>query len=251
MNDIRAYTLIDLGTAVIGNAWLERSWSNFMGNTIGLEQKTGPVEWCRGKSPEFRVETGKESLGIMDLGYTQWSEEYSPESVTLLMDQEGPAWILAVYTTAFHACGGLWRGCTLTNISPEVQVVNRMALDILPLPRNAVCVDRQKRHVALQCGSQGVLVGVEENGLVEFADADGPCCTIAAPGPWLLEPGTTWVLPGSYIVPFTGVLEQAWATHELFMKAVRALKAWQMEQRIAEMAAINEKEENHIDGTNN
>jgi len=247
----RAYTLIDAGTALIGNAWLERRWSNFMGNTIGLEQKPGLVEWCRGKSPEFRIETGQASLGIMDLGYTQWSEEYSPESVTLLMEQEGPAWVLAVHTTAFHACGGLWRGCALTNSSPEVQIVHRLVLDMLPLHRTVACMERRENLALLSNGNQGLLVGAEENVRVELMDSDEQFCTITAQGPWLLEPGTTWVLPGSYLVPFTGGRDQAWAAQEQFMKAVRALRVWQLEQRMAEQAALNEKEPEHIDGSNN
>ncbi len=248
----RAYTLIDPGTARIGNAWLERSWSNFMGNTIGLAQKTGSsVEWCRGKSPEFRIETGQASLGIMDLGYTQWSEEYSPESVTLLMEQEGPDWVLTVHTTAFHACGGLWRGCALTNSSPEVQKADHLLSDILPLPRNAVCMEQDIHHVILHCGNQGLLIGTEEHSRVDVGCSEELSCRIAAQGPWLLEPGATLVLPGSYIVPFTGAQDQAWAAQEQFMKAVRALRVWQQEQRMAEHAALHEKESEHIDGSNN
>ncbi|HPO14503.1 MAG TPA: hypothetical protein PLI09_13755 [Candidatus Hydrogenedentes bacterium] len=251
MKEIRAYTKVDAGTACIGNAWLERSWSFFLGNTIGLIQKAGPVEWCRNKAPEFRLEMGAESLGIMELGYTQWSEEYMPEGVALLMDQDNEQWIFSKKTVVFHGCAGVLHGCKLYNLTGGQAAVDRVAMDILLLPETSMCSECQERHVAIQFGNQGLLVGVDENGYVEFSEAEGPRYAVVSDGPRVLEPGAAWVLPDMYIVPFSGELDQAWAAHGLFMKAVQAMKARQAEQRIAEMAALKEIERSHVNGTNN
>lgn len=251
MKEIRAYTKVDAGTACVGNTWLERSWSFFLGNTIGLAQHAGPVEWCRSKSPEFRLETGGESLGFMELGYTQWSEEYMPEGVALLMGQDNEQWIFSKKTVVFHECAGLLHECKLHNLTLEPVTVDRVALDILPLPGTASGMVCQERHVALRYGNQGLLVGADENGYVEVSEANGPLYTVFAHGPRVVTPGTAWVLPEMHIVPFSGDLDQAWAAHGLFMKTVQAMKARQAEQRIAEMAALKETERIHINGTNN
>ena len=54
MSHSKAYTYVDAGTAVLGNDWVERQWSAFLGRTISLVQKPGG-EWVAHANPEFEV----------------------------------------------------------------------------------------------------------------------------------------------------------------------------------------------------
>ncbi len=62
MKTSRAYTEIGPAVAAIGNAWFERSWSAFIGCTMGLAQRAGTLDWLQERSPEFQIETGERVL---------------------------------------------------------------------------------------------------------------------------------------------------------------------------------------------
>lgn len=63
MKSERAYTLIGPGMVSIGNAWLERSWSAFVGNTVELRQKAGESDGSADRGPNSVLRLGMKPLG--------------------------------------------------------------------------------------------------------------------------------------------------------------------------------------------
>lgn len=225
MND-RAYTYIDRSRAVVGNRWMERTWSAFLGNTTSLLQKAGEFEWLERKGPEFRVVTDEGPLEVLDFGETAWSEENSPRGGTLVSVQSRPGIEITLRTTALHDHPAFVRTVSVLNTGGEPLTVREFLPERLPLRRDglqvytedfssgAVSADWHATQpaAALALGDRGLFFGSRGGGHFRlFADEDGECAVRIA-GPRRLEPGQTWRLEPTFLIPYTGWLQEAATT---------------------------------------
>lgn len=222
--NLRAYTYIDRGHAIVGNRWMERRWSAFLGNTTALTQKDGEFEWLDGHCAEFRVVLEDEELEVIDFGETSWSEENSPRGATLVSVQRRWGLELELRTTALHDHPAQIRFFTVRNAGMEPVRVTLVCPERLPLRRDGVEVftddfsqgapgaewdapDRQA--AALVHEDRGLFFGRQGGGHMRLFAAGERECVIPVPGPGLLGRGETWRTAPTYLIPFTGGLRDA------------------------------------------
>ena len=133
LKDERGYTYVDHGQARVGNRWLERVWSGFMGHTTSLKQKKGDVEWAAPVSPEFSLEVAGSTLGVDDFGEVEWSEECSELGATLVATHRRPGLELRVEQLAFHDAPALLRSVSVLNIGGQVLEIGRVIIESIAL----------------------------------------------------------------------------------------------------------------------
>jgi hypothetical protein len=235
MKPKNAYTEIGPGMVCIGHAGFERSWSALLGNTIGLSQQDG-VEWIAGPGPEFRIETDGEVLGPMDLGDIEWTEEYPPYGVVLTARYAGHGWLFQARTTALHRCPGLHRACTITNMTLDPATLQRVVSESLILPAELSTSWSFGPGVVCSQRGCGLLLAATE-GDPDLAPGVPGYCGLAAPGAHTLEPGETWHLPDTFLLPFVGAPTTARTVYERFVREVNEMKKLQAQFAAEERAA--------------
>lgn len=237
----RAYTAVDPGTARLGNAWLDRSWSAFMGQTIDLTHKPDGFSWLTGASPEigFTLRDGRD-FDVMALGEVEWSEECSPHAAGLLLRKGSPPGVGAfIRTLALHETAGLVREVRLFNTGPEPLTVASVRYEMLPL-RGARQV--LPEGVAVLADGRGLLIGVEGAAELTPGTPGGEALTISCNQPHTLARGDHWDLPPVFVLPFAGGLgAHVAALATSYHKHREAMRAWEA----GRAAAIREEAENN------
>ncbi len=243
----RAYTTLGPGTAQLGNRWIARSWSAFMGQTIGIEQAAGPTEWLAGKAPEFAVETDTAAFGVMELGDVEWSEERSEWGAGLVMCKSSPEGLgVVVGNLAFHEAPVLVRTVRVFNAGTTPLQVHAVRADVLPLAAADAVVyanalteehpsavaDAASGPVAVAAGGRGLVFGIEGRGRIDvFHGRPGECAFVFA-GPRTIPQGRHWDLAPMYMIPFAGGMGDH--VHKLiarYRKQRDAMRAWEAQCR--------------------
>lgn len=223
---VRAYTHIDRGRAAVGNRWLERSWSTFLGNTVSLIQKDGPFEWMAGQSGEFRVALDEALLEILDFGDIEWSEEANSHGASLLCRRRHARYELSVRTFAYHDLPAMVRTVNVTNLGTGYASIDHVLSERLPIRHSDVRVytsdfssgngptvwETHHHAAAIALDDRGMFVGQMNGGLFFLFAPDARECAVAATGPTKLAPGETWRTPPSFLVPFVGLTRDAAST---------------------------------------
>lgn len=151
----RAYAKIDKGVIRLGNAWLERRWSSFLGTTTELLKRPAGQDSLERKSPEFHLDYGGRPIAAMDLGDLSWSETVDAHGATITMELHGPSVAVHLETTLFHPCPGLIRKLTVTNTGGEPMALTRAAAEVLPLKTDrytARSVQGEAEFSLMACG---------------------------------------------------------------------------------------------------
>lgn len=226
MNE-RAYTYVDRTHAVVGNFWMERTWSAFLGNTCSLFQKRGEIEWIAGASSEFEVRDEHRSFDMMDFGEVLWSEENSPIGATLVCRQQRPDLEVCIKTLAYHDNPGMRRRVAVRNMGQEEIIIRRVTLERLPLSQDGIAVltdgfeqtqkavdcETSERGIALaRKDGRGIITGIDGGGLYSAFSRPCECCCLGLLGPKRLAPGKIWKLPVTYILPYAGDLAETLRT---------------------------------------
>ncbi len=136
----RAYTEVHRGQSRVGNRWIERTWSTFVGHTTSLLDVSEGLEWTAGLSREFSVRIDGEPLGVMDFGEVEWSEENGPVGAALTSRKKRPGLEILTHTLALHEFPALVRTLTLHNLSRHDVVASHIVLDSLGLVHEGVRV---------------------------------------------------------------------------------------------------------------
>ena len=157
---VRAYTYVDSGTARAGNRWLERSWSAFLGHTVELQYPRGEFEWCDRTSPEFEFQSEGRTLGYMDFGTVEWSEECDRFGATLVARHLGETLELVSRTTFFHSQPGYLRRWVLIQRGGEPVALDAIHLDLLNLRRDNVMVDAGETVTVAKTFGKTLIYGV-------------------------------------------------------------------------------------------
>jgi hypothetical protein len=247
MQEDRAYTRIDAGTAYIGNAWLERSWSAFLGNTIGLDYHSASLEWLGRRNPEFAIELDEGVLGYMAFDEAEWFEASSPYGAHLVQRRFSDELALEFTTTAFHKSPGMLRSMRIHNLGGEPLPVRSVGLDMLVIAHRAhvrvndlrdehiaLCWERDESAVALLAHGCGLLLGIEGGGVYDLFSGHPQLCALMTKTVGVLQPGEIRRLPDTWILPFSGEPEHAKARdYAAFLLLVKQWRLWEEERRRA------------------
>ena len=217
--DDRAYTRIDLNRAVVGNRWLERTWSAFFGTTTSIIQKAGDVEWAAPSSPDFRFTVDDTSMDSTILDEISISEDASEMGATIHI-RKSKGGVDAVYsTTALHDSPLLMRKFSITNSGNEpITVTNVCTEHVVWDSPNVDCWVRkfteiekgtwsasgEDANLSIQIRDKGLIFGVIEPGLVHLERDETPACRATAPDSAEIAPLQTWEGPSSYLIAFEG-----------------------------------------------
>ena len=219
----RAYVRVDRGQARVGNAWIERTWSSFMGHTTGLVQKSTGTEWVSARNPEFSVEANGEVLGVEDFGEVAWSETHNALGAVLVAAQVRPGLELTIRTTALHEAPGLLRSVWIMNTSPDRVTVGPIVTESFALERegaqfyvrelrrahDAIEVGQADALAAIVAGGEGLFIGHEGASTLDLASSEPGVCSARVLERRTLGPAERWMLDPTFLVPFTGDLHAA------------------------------------------
>lgn len=226
--DQRAYTYVDRGTALVANGWVERRWSAFMGNTTDLVQKSGDFEWLASRCAEFEVVVDGDPLGIMEFGEVAWAEENDSEGATLVEVKWKVDLEFTLRTMAYHDNPAMVRSASIRNAGRVFVTVEQVTMETLPLhhPGSRVLTHGFEREedttfeqetgeqaaAAVAVGERGLILGVGRGGVSQFFTPREDVCVLMARGPHQLAPGASWRLPPTFLLPYTGPLDDALQT---------------------------------------
>lgn len=246
MVSARAYSRIDLGTARLGNAWAERTWSCLMGDVLGLVQRLDGFDWVTHTAPGLRLKVDGKPLEVLALNEVEWSEFCNPFAAGLALRQSGAGLDVLSRFHAFHDCAGMLRTTEVLNLT-GAPVLLDAALEILPLRRPGMRVrthgfvrsgesalwDTEERAAAVTLAGRGLILGMDGGGRFELFDPAPEVCALVAPER-RVEAQARCPLPDTFVIPFTGSLDEAVSTvYGAFLQGVRKLKTWDTETAAA------------------
>ncbi len=251
----RAYSRINNGAVIVGNDWIERSWSEYLCKTVELHQKLpgGFVEWIATSAQDLRLEVEGVSLCLEAAGPPEWSDSCDRFGATLTARWPGTGWAVAVHSMALHENPGLVRTVELSNLGERAFTLTAAAVEMLALRRDgagvlthglacrseAVMWETEECAVAAELqghGRLGLLLGLEHGGRYELFDPDPACCVLALRAPVAVAPGTTVRLPRSFSIPYCG--DPDMVVSGRLAELLRLLR--EQEQREREQAADTE-----------
>ncbi len=219
----RAYTRMNNGSAVVGNDWIERCWSEFLCKTVELRQKLpgGYVEWIEASGTDLRLEMDGVPLRLESAGPPEWSDSCDTFGAAVTARWPGPGWVVAVHTTALHEHPALVRTVEVSNLGVRDFTLTAVAVDVLALRRDGAGVlthglarrseaaawETEERAVAAELqgrGRLGLLLGLEHGGRYELFDPDPSRCVLALNAPAMVAPDKTVRLTKSFMIPYSG-----------------------------------------------
>lgn len=205
----RAYARIEKGLVRLGNAWMERRWSAFLGTTTELRVPAGGVDCLSRKSPEFHVDYGNRPLAAMDLGDLNWSESVDDLGAAVTLDLQGPGVAIRLETCLYHRAPGLVRQLSVTNTGGESVAITRAAAEVLPLDPDrflsrsvqgeaefSLMAAGEPVHYAGLRGAEGqFLLGAFRRARFALFHPNPAYCAPVWEGSVSLGPGKTWQAP--------------------------------------------------------
>lgn len=217
--DNRAYTRIDLNRAIVGNRWIERTWSAFFGTTSSVIQKAGDVEWAAPQNLEFMFQVDGEPRDPGTLDEITISEDASDMGATVRI-QKSKAGIDAVYsTTALHEYPVLLRTFGIANTGSESVTLSEVCTEHIGWDSSSVQVWSRQFSVqevgnwrgsgddallSIQLGDKGVILGSMDDATLHYEFDELPTCRITVDEDITLAPLQTWRAPSSYLIVFEG-----------------------------------------------
>ncbi|HIJ65893.1 MAG TPA: hypothetical protein HPP77_08065 [Candidatus Hydrogenedentes bacterium] len=202
----RAYTHIDRGVVTLGNRWIERQWSTFLGRTSSFVQKGDGVEWVAGGCGEFRVEVDDTSFGVLDFGEVAWSEENSAVGATVVVRKTRPGLDVSIRTLAWHKYPALVRSVRVYNRGSQSVFLKGATVDSLSLRRDAIVEDAGDTGVALTLADRGLIAGAMHGAA---AESRAGVLAVTAPCARTVAPGESWTSPETFLVAYWGALGDA------------------------------------------
>jgi len=214
----RGYTYVDHGLARVGNRWLERVWSGFMGYTTSLIQKNGDVEWAAPKSPEFSLDAAGSTLGVEDFGELEWSEECNELGATLVATHRRPGLELRVEQLAFHEAPALLRSVTVFNSGSQTIEIGPVIAECIALdnpevrfrtgdfkqPQEAAVSVGEPALGALVHSGRGLLMLCESEGRIDLGSREPGVCVVRYQGTKAIASSQRWTFGRTLIIPFEG-----------------------------------------------
>ena len=219
----RAFTYIDRSIAIVGNRWIERHWSPFVGATVALVDRADGFDWINNTCGELGLDLDGRFLHPVDLGEAVWTEENSPLGATLTCMRERPDLDVCVMTLAYHDMPAMLRTIRLLNKSGAPMHLRRIVMDSVAVARKtfralihgfreahpAIVHDTDERAVALQLKHRGLIIGHEAPARYELCAPDPANCAVCGNATIVLEPGKWMELPACFLIPYRGPVADA------------------------------------------
>lgn len=238
----RAQTYVDVGSARVGNAGITRTFSAFLGPTVGLRLGSAGAEWVPRQAPELSITVDGTPKSCMQLGGASWSEEAHAHAATLTGEYDDAGLVVQVRTTALHEAPALLREMSVHNYTAAPVTVSEVVVDALLLQASELRLGpdwttRVFAHagpgetpVLLAGPSGGLAWGMAGTGLFALRTEDPALCAVTVPGTWTLAPGSSWRSPASWMVAYVGPVSAATPALGAFRLAWRAMQAWETER---------------------
>jgi hypothetical protein len=153
----RAYTRIDFNRAIVGNRWIERTFSGFFGTTNCLHKKGQETEWIIAQNPDFSLQVDGVTIAPMDLGEVDVSDGCGELGATLRIIKSSARVEVTIETTALHDVPAMIRTMSVTNRGAEAIQLDSVTSEILAWePEDIAFLSKQFRAVqtdAYTCGA--------------------------------------------------------------------------------------------------
>jgi hypothetical protein len=231
MSQSPARTRIDVGAAILANAWLARTWSAFLGTTVSLRHPEDVAECTARQAPDFQVEAGGRAWDGAALGGPSWSEEADPQGVTLQAEFEQDGLLVTSRAFAFHAAPALLRVLTVANHSGAPMDAGPFTLESLAFDAGTRGTPLTTGALVLSGGSRAWILAADAPALPQM-DPGG--ARVAYAGVRTLPPGAQWHLPETALIACDDATpEAAQAAWGRFLLARRQLRAWREEAAAA------------------
>ena len=119
LDQTRAYTRIDFNQAILGNRWIERTWSGFFGTTTSLVNRGNGSEWVVAQNPEFSLVANGDAVVPIDLGEIDVTEECSDLGASLIVRKGRADLNVTIISTALHDVPAMIRSVTVQNTGAD------------------------------------------------------------------------------------------------------------------------------------
>lgn len=222
MGDMRAAVSIDSGHCKVRNAWLERVWSPFPGDTLGLTDSASGRDWITRQGPDISLKFDGELLLLADIADIQWAEERNALGAALVCKRTWPGAVVVTRDLAYDDHPAIQRFVSVISLMARPAELRAPILDALCLDQagavlrwdgfgqqgEAFAADSGDRGVALDAGRGGLIFGAYEGGAYDCFETDATRCTLGSARQHLVEPGSVTKLPSTYILTYTGELAE-------------------------------------------
>lgn len=217
--DMRAYTYVDFALARVGNRWMERVFTRFLGTTSELLQKTPEQHWVKSQPDEAGLSLNGEHVTHFE--DVEISEECDGFGATLVVSRRLPELEVIHRVTALHDNPAMRRIVSIKNLSTEPAMLTEVCIEKLSWdtpepPRLIESVRPGQLEIpseisisAATCGDAGMLVGLESRGPERRAAMGGAVLEVIDTATYSLAPGATVELTPLFLIPFQGTPEDA------------------------------------------
>lgn len=233
MPDRTAQTRIDVGSATVANAWCARTWSAFLGGTVGLRHTTTGTEWIARQAPDFALRGEDPDGQGLALGSPSWSEEANPHGATLQAEFDRDGIVARWRCFAFHEAPAMLRALAIHNYTNRPCDIGPVTLERVAPVAGARATPFADRAIHLAGPEAAWIVAAEAP--ASTPDGSSGCAT-RVDETRTLAPGAAWSLPEvAWVACADPTPEAAQAAWGAYLRARRALRAW-LESRQAAQA---------------
>ena len=237
----RAYVHISAGTTRIGNAWIERSWSAFLGRAVGLTDRTLARDWLNASGDDFLLICSDRRITPMDLGEKEWSEAMFSLGASLTVRHAGPGIVFDVCTRVFHRASFMMRSCRIMNASNQDMSMDEVVIDQMQLSARAPEYDvflMEHGGCAgyLLDGSRGLAFAALSGAEAAFAPSESGTTFRCATPALQIAPGAHCELPDTGVAFFSGDRADGMSAAEMIADQIRKWRVHEAEQRAAARA---------------
>jgi hypothetical protein len=215
----RAYTDITTTHATVANRWMARTWSAMLGVTEEIRTPAEDVDWCAGTCPEWRLLVDDILATPMTLPEKDIEIACDSHGASIICRHASQGLQVTVTTTAFHEAAGLWRRVEVLNKTDTPKHLAAYAMDALTLPEEGLKVffgldtagrtghvdaDKVSRAVAVQQGTEGLLLGIDGAGVYSLAADDPETYALTGREEKTLGAHEAWHMPDTFVAAYKG-----------------------------------------------
>jgi hypothetical protein len=220
---MRAAVSIESGHCAVRNAWIERTWSPFPGDTLRLTDTRRDQDWVSREGPDLAIRFDGGLLGPGGFGDIQWSEERNALGAALVCKRTWPGAVVVSRDLAYDDHPAIQRFVSVISLMTRPAEVRAPILDALYIDPagtalhwdsfqqtgESFAAESDERGVALHRGHAGLILGAYHGAAYDLFAMDAGRCTLGSAGQYLVEPGSVVKLPSTYMLAYTGALADA------------------------------------------
>jgi len=237
----RAYVHISAGTTRIGNAWIERSWSAFLGHTVGLTDRTHARDWLDASVDDFLLVSGERRMTPMDLGEKEWSEAMFLQGAALTVRHAGLGVVFDICTRVFHRAPFIIRSCRILNATNQGMSLDEVVIDRMQLSARAPEYDvfpMENGGYAgyLLDGGRGMVFAALPEAELAFDSSESATVARCVARSVKIAAGAHCELPDMGVVFFSGARADATVAAETITDQIRKWRTHEAELRASARA---------------